>query len=409
VLLFCEKLFCLENLLGGLNMVVEPKVKGFICTTAHPLGCEKNVENQITYVKNHKKIEGPKKVLVIGSSTGYGLASRITAAFGMGAATIGVAFEKEASGKRTATPGFYNTRAFDEAAKKEGLYAKSFNGDAFSVEMKQQIIDTIKNDLGKVDLIVYSLAAPRRTTADGVSHVSVLKTRGSEFTQKNWNLRDNTVSDATIPVATEEETAETVKVMGGEDWIDWIDALVEADVVEDNALTVAYSYIGPKLTYPIYHEGTIGMAKQHLANSAVEITKKQAAKGVKAYVSVNKALVTQASAAIPVVPLYLSVLYKVMKKKNIHEGCIEQMYRLYSEKVYGAGGVQVQEDGMVHVDDWEMRQDVQSEVMEIWERIDTDSLLSLADTEGYWEDFYHMFGFKVEGVDYETEVPDSMI
>jgi enoyl-[acyl-carrier protein] reductase/trans-2-enoyl-CoA reductase (NAD+) len=275
--------------------------------------------------------------------------------------------------------------------------------------MKQQIIDTIKNDLGKVDLIVYSLAAPRRTTADGVSHVSVLKTRGSEFTQKNWNLRDNTVSDATIPVATEEETAETVKVMGGEDWIDWIDALVEADVVEDNALTVAYSYIGPKLTYPIYHEGTIGMAKQHLANSAVEITKKQAAKGVKAYVSVNKALVTQASAAIPVVPLYLSVLYKVMKEKNIHEGCIEQMYRLYSEKVYGAGGVQVQEDGMVHVDDWEMRQDVQSEVMEIWERIDTASLLSLADTEGYWEDFYHMFGFKVEGVDYETEVPDSMI
>jgi enoyl-[acyl-carrier protein] reductase/trans-2-enoyl-CoA reductase (NAD+) len=390
-------------------MVVEPKVKGFICTTAHPLGCEKNVENQITYVKNHGKIEGPKKVLVIGSSTGYGLASRITAAFGMGAATIGVAFEKEASGKRTATPGYYNTRAFDEAAKKEGLYAKSFNGDAFSVEMKQQIIDTIKNDLGKVDLIVYSLAAPRRTTADGVSHVSVLKTRGSEFTQKNWNLRDNTVSDATIPVATEEETAETVKVMGGEDWIDWIDALVEADVVEDNALTVAYSYIGPKLTYPIYHEGTIGMAKQHLANSAVEITKKQAAKGVKAYVSVNKALVTQASAAIPVVPLYLSVLYKVMKEKNIHEGCIEQMYRLYSEKVYGAGGVLVQEDGMVHVDDWEMRQDVQSEVMEIWERIDTDSLLSLADTEGYWEDFYHMFGFKVEGVDYETEVPDSMI
>jgi enoyl-[acyl-carrier protein] reductase/trans-2-enoyl-CoA reductase (NAD+) len=390
-------------------MVVEPKVKGFICTTAHPLGCEKNVENQITYVKNHGKIEGPKKVLVIGSSTGYGLASRITAAFGMGAATIGVAFEKEASGKRTATPGYYNTRAFDEAAKKEGLYAKSFNGDAFSVEMKQQIIDTIKNDLGKVDLIVYSLAAPRRTTADGVSHVSVLKTRGSEFTQKNWNLRDNTVSDATIPVATEEETAETVKVMGGEDWIDWIDALVEADVVEDNALTVAYSYIGPKLTYPIYHEGTIGMAKQHLANSAMEITKKQAAKGVKAYVSVNKALVTQASAAIPVVPLYLSVLYKVMKEKNIHEGCIEQMYRLYSEKVYGAGGVLVQEDGMVHVDDWEMRQDVQSEVMEIWERIDTDSLLSLADTEGYWEDFYHMFGFKVEGVDYETEVPDSMI
>lgn len=390
-------------------MIVEPKVKGFICTTAHPLGCNKNVENQIEYVKKSGMINGAKKVLVIGSSTGYGLASRITAAFGMGAATIGVAFEREASGKRTATPGYYNTRAFDDAAKKAGIYAKSFNGDAFTVELKQQVIETIKQDLGKVDLIVYSLAAPRRTTPDGISHVSVLKTRGSEFTQKNWNLRDNSISEATIPMATEEETAETIKVMGGEDWIDWIDALVEADVVENNAVTIAYSYIGPKLTYPIYHEGTIGMAKQHLADSAEFITKKQAEKGVKAYVSVNKALVTQASAAIPVVPLYLSVLYKVMKDKNIHEGCIEQMYRMFADKLYGEKGVVVEPDGMLHVDDWEMREDVQSEVMDIWEKIDSDNLLELADTEGYWKDFYQMFGFRVDGVDYQAEVPDELI
>ena len=390
-------------------MLVEPKVKGFICTTAHPVGCSRNVEKQIEYVKKNGTINGAKKVLVIGSSTGYGLASRITAAFGMGAATIGVAFEREASGKRTATPGYYNTRAFDEEAKKAGLYAKSFNGDAFSLEMKQQVIETIKQDLGKVDLIVYSLAAPRRTTPDGINHVSVLKTRGSDFTQKNWNLRDDSVSEATIPMATEEETAETIKVMGGEDWIDWIDALVEADVVEDNAVTVAYSYIGPKLTYPIYHEGTIGMAKQHLADSAEVITKKQTAKGIKAYVSVNKALVTQASAAIPVVPLYLSVLYKVMKEKNIHEGCIEQMHRLFSDKLYGEEGAVIESDGMLHVDDWEMREDVQSEVMDIWEQINSDNLLDLADTEGYWNDFYQMFGFKVDGVDYQAEVPDELI
>lgn len=385
-------------------MVVEPKVKGFICTTAHPTGCEKNVSEQIDYVKKQGKISGAKNVLVIGASTGYGLASRITAAFGMGAATIGVLFDKEASGKRTATPGFYNTRAFDEAAAREGLYAKSVNGDAFSVEIKQQVIQMIKEDLGKVDMVVYSLASPRRTTADGTTYVSSLKTVGEPFTQKNWNLRDNTITDATIPSASEEEIAATVKVMGGEDWIDWIDALAEADAIEENAITIAYSYIGPKLTYPIYHEGTIGMAKKHLAESACAITSKQEALEIQAYVSVNKALVTQASSAIPVVPLYLSLLYKVMKEKGIHEGCIEQMYRLYKDKIYGAGGVTVETDGMLHVDDWEMREDVQTEVMKLWEQIDSSNLLELADTEGYWEDFYRMFGFRVDGVDYSLDV-----
>lgn len=385
-------------------MVVEPKVKGFICTTAHPTGCEKNVQEQIEYVKSKGTIDGAKKVLVIGASTGYGLASRITAAFGMGAATIGVLFDKEASGKRTATPGFYNTKAFDKAAKEAGLYTCSINGDAFSVEIKNQVIDTIKRDLGKVDMVVYSLASPRRTTADGTGYVSVLKTVGEDFTQKNWNLRDNTISDATITAATKEEVAATVKVMGGEDWIDWIDALVEADAIEDNAITVAYSYIGPKLTYPIYHEGTIGQAKQHLADSAVAITKAQEAKGIKAYVSVNKALVTQASAAIPVVPLYLAVLYKVMKEMNIHEGCIEQMDRLFQDKIFGGNGVVTDDNGLIRVDDWELRDDVQEKVMKVWDMINTDNISELSDTQGYWDDFYKMFGFRVDGVDYTLDV-----
>ncbi|MDE5778522.1 MAG: trans-2-enoyl-CoA reductase family protein [Lachnospiraceae bacterium] len=385
-------------------MVVEPKVKGFICTTAHPTGCEANVKKQIEYVKSQGNMKGAKKVLVLGASTGYGLASRITAAFGMGAATIGVMFEKEASGKRTATPGYYNTRAFDKEAAAAGIYTKSINGDAFSKEIKEEVISLIKKDWGKADMVIYSLAAPRRTMQDGNVVSSVLKTTGESFTQKNWNLRDNTIGDATIQAATEEEIANTVTVMGGEDWMDWMDALVAADVLEDNALTFAYSYIGPRLTYPIYHEGTIGHAKAHLTKSAAEITRKYEDKGIKAFVSVNKALVTQASSAIPVVPLYLSVLYKVMKDKNIHEGCIEQMYRLYSDKVFGENGILLDKDGMIHLDDWEMREDVQKEVMDIWEQINSDTLMGLADTDGYWNDFYNMFGFKIEGIDYSADV-----
>ena len=390
-------------------MIVEPRVKGFICTTAHPTGCEHNVQEQIEFVKSKGVIEGAKRVLVLGASTGYGLASRIVAAFGMGASTIGVSFEKEASGKRTATPGFYNTKAFDKAAQKEGLYSKSLNGDAFSKEMKEQVIKLIKEDLGKIDLLVYSLAAPKRTDPDGVTYTSVLKTVGEPFTQKNWNLRDNTISDATIPVATKEEILSTVKVMGGEDWSDWIDALVEAEAIEDNALTIAYSYIGPELTYPIYHQGTIGQAKAHLLQTAKNITSRYTgSNGIRAFVSVNKALVTQASAAIPVVPLYLSVLYKVMKEKGLHEGCIEQMDRLYRDKIYISSGIMAgpeeAEAATIHVDDYEMRPEVQKEVMDIWEKINSDNLLQLADTDGYWLDFYHMFGFKVSGVDYSLDV-----
>lgn len=384
-------------------MIVEPKVKGFICTTAHPDGCKESVRRQIEYVKSQGSIKSPKNVLVIGASTGYGLASRITAAFGGGASTIGVMFEKESNGKRTASPGFYNTRAFEEFAKSEGLYAKSVNGDAFSREIKNQVIDIIKKDLGKVDMVVYSLAAPRRTTEDGVTYQSVLKTTSKDFTNKSWNLSNNTVSEATITPATEEEINATVKVMGGEDWIDWIKALKDADAISDEAVTVAYSYIGPKLTYPVYFNGTIGMAKKHLYDSSLNINNMFKESGIKAYVSVNKALVTQASSAIPIVPLYFSILYKVMKEMNIHEGCIEQITRLFKDKLF-SDKVETDDNGQIRMDDWEMRDDVQAKVMEIWDKTDSGNILEVADVEGYWEDFYHMFGFKYDNVDYGKDV-----
>ena len=280
-------------------MVVEPRVKDYICTTAHPVGCAENVKNQIKYVKAQPKVEGPKKVLVIGASTGYGLASRIAVAFGYDADTLGVMFEKESNGRRTATAGFYNTRAFEEEAKKDGLYAKSINGDAFSLEIKQQVIDTIKADLGTVDMVIYSLAAPRRVTPDGHKYSSVLKTVGEEYSNKTLVLKDNTVTMAHIPAATEEEIENTIKVMGGEDWIDWMQALSDAGVLAEHVTTVAYSYIGPKITFPIYAEGSIGMAKKDLYRSSDIINEKFA--NVASYIAINKALVTQSSAAIPVV------------------------------------------------------------------------------------------------------------
>ena len=384
-------------------MVVEPKVRGFICVTAHPEGCRENVRRQIEYAKNQGRRDCPKKVLVIGCSTGYGLASRISAAYIGGADTLGIMFEKESNGKRTATPGLYNTRAFEEFVKKDGLYAKTINGDAFSKEIKDETIETIRKDMGKVDMVIYSLAAPRRTTADGTTYQSSLKTTSSDFTEKSWNLDNDTISEATITPATEEEVIGTVKVMGGEDWIDWIDALKEADVLADNAITVAYSYIGPELTYPVYFNGTIGMAKKHLFESSEKINEKYGEEGIKAYVSVNKALVTQASSAIPIVPLYFAILYKVMKEKNIHEGCIEQMSRLFTEKLFN-GEVVLDETGKIRLDDWELREDVQKEVMDIWSKINSDNIKELADVEGYWEDFYHMFGFKFDNVDYTKDV-----
>lgn len=384
-------------------MIVEPKVKDYICLTAHKGGCKENVKRQIEYIKSKGKLDGPKNVLVIGASTGYGLASRITAAFGCGAATIGVMFERESNGKRTATPGWYNTLAFDDYAHEAGLYSKSINGDAFSKAVKDQVIDLIKTDLGQIDMVIYSLAAPRRTTPSGETYQSVLKTTGADFTNKSWNMKNDEISTATITPASDEEVEATVKVMGGEDWCDWMEALSTAGVLSDNAITMAYSYIGPKLTYPVYFNGTIGAAKKHLHMSAERINESLADKGVKAYISVNKALVTQASSAIPIVPLYFAILYKIMKEHKTHEGCIEQTGRLFYDKLYG-DHFETDENGLIRMDDWEMQPEIQDEINHIWDQIDTDNFTELADVEGYWEDFYQMYGFRFDNIDYSKDI-----
>ena len=386
-------------------MIVKPKIRGFICTTAHPDGCKAIVKEQIDYVKKCGKIDGPKKVLVIGASMGYGLASRISAAFGSGASTIGVIFDKQGTDTKPGSAGWYNTSAFEEYAKAEGIYAKTINGDAFSSAIKDETIALIKKDFGKVDMVVYSLAAPRRTTSDGTVYSSVLKTVGGDFTNKSIDVKTGAVSNVTITPATEQEIHATVKVMGGEDWKEWIGALKAADAIEDGAITVAYSYIGPEVTHPIYKDGSIGRAKAHLAETAKEITK--SIDGVSAYVSVNKALVTQSSSAIPIVPLYISILYKVMKEMNIHEGCIEQMQRMFAEKIYG-GEVKVDAENLIRLDDWEMREDVQAKVAEAWDKINAENLNELADIDGYNKDFIKLFGFEAEGVDYEAETDTAV-
>lgn len=382
-------------------MIVEPKVKGFICTTAHPVGCEESVRRQIAYCKEKGQKEGPRKVLVIGASTGYGLGSRIAVTYAYGADTIGVSFEKEAKGKRTATAGWYNTKAFEKFAKEDGYYAKSFNGDGFSREMKEQVIETIREDWGKVDMVVYSMAAPRRTLADGTVVSSVLKTVGEELTNKTIDLKTNEITEVTVPVANEEEIQNTIKVMGGEDWEEWIHALAEADVLSDNADTIAYSYIGPTVTHAIYKDGSIGQAKKHLYETSLRMNKEFADRGLEAYVSVNKALVTQSSAAIPIVPLYISLLYKIMKEEGLHEGCIEQMYRLFADKFLKK---EVDAEGYFRLDDWELQDKVQDKIQAVWGKVNTENIQELGDIDGYWEDFYQMFGFHYDNVDYSADV-----
>ncbi|MDO5148705.1 MAG: enoyl-ACP reductase FabV [Oscillospiraceae bacterium] len=381
-------------------MIIKPKTRGFICTTAHPEGCKKIVSDQIEYAKAHKSGFDCKKVLVIGASMGYGLSARIAAAYSAGASTIGIIFDKEGSEKKPASAGWYNTAAFEEAAHADGLYAKTINGDAFSAEIKQQTIDLIKKDFGKVDMVIYSLAAPRRTTADGTVYSSVLKTTEGNYTNKTIDLKDNTIQEVTIEPATEEEVLHTVKVMGGEDWMDWMDALVAADAIEENAVTVAFSYLGPEITHPIYMNGSIGKAKKHLYETSKLISEKYS--GIKAYTSVNKALVTQSSSAIPVVPLYMSILFKVMKKAGTHEGCIEQMTRLFTDKL-ASGSAVTDSDGFIRLDDYEMKEDIQSEVKEIWDNVTTENVKESADVDGYWNDFFALFGFGAEGVDYEAD------
>ena len=387
-------------------MIVSPKIRGFICTTSHPDGCAANVQEQINFVKSHPKIEnGPKNVLVIGASAGYGLASRIVPAFGSGANTLGVFFEKPGTETRSGSAGWYNSAAFEKAATAEGLFAKSLNGDAFSHELKKQAVDIIKNEMGgKVDLIVYSLASPRRTDPDtGEVFKSVLKTTGGDYTNKTLNTDKGEVSEVTIGAATEDEIADTVKVMGGADWELWIDALADADCLAEGVKTVAYSYIGPKLTWPIYTDGTIGCAKKDCERASAAIhAKLSESLGGCAYVSVNKALVTQASSAIPVVPLYISILYKEMKAKGIHEGCIEQIQRLMADRLY-SGDLQLDEDGRIRVDDWEMRDDIQQAIAGAWENISNDNFNELADFQGYKDDFLKLFGFGLNGVDYEAD------
>lgn len=389
-------------------MIIEPRTRGFICLTAHPEGCAQNVKNQIDYVTSKGKIAGAKKVLVIGSSTGFGLASRITSAFGSDAATIGVFFDKPASPNRPASPGFYNTAAFETAAHQAGLYAKSINGDAFSNEIKEQVVNLIKQDLGQIDLIIYSLASPVRThPVSGKRFKSVLKPIGENFTNKTVDFHTGNVSEISINPAEGEDIENTVTVMGGEDWKMWMDALHEANVLAEGVKTVAYSYIGPEVTKPVYRNGTIGAAKDDLEAKAFTITDALKAINGNAYVSVNKALVTQASSAIPVIPLYISLLYKIMKEEGIHEGCIEQIQRLYSQRLY-AGDLSLDEKGRIRVDDWEMREDIQAKVIKLWESATTENLPEIGDLEGYSTDFYNLFGFKVPGVDYTKDVNEMV-
>ncbi len=386
-------------------MIIKPKVRGFVCVTAHPEGCAAHVQEWIDYVKAQPPVEqGPKKVLVIGSSTGYGLASRITAAFGANASTIGVFYERPSSEDRLGTPGWYNTIGFTKAAKAAGLYTKNINGDAFSDEIKKETIDAIKADLGQVDLVVYSLASPRRThPKTGAVHKSCIKPIGQSYTNQTVDTDKGVVSTITVDPATEEEVSDVIAVMGGEDWEMWMDALSEADALAPDAQTVAYTYIGPDVTWPIYRDGTIGVAKNDLDRAARAIDAKLKPTGGRAFVSVNKALVSQASSAIPVVPLYISILYKIMKEAGTHEGCIEQLYRLFATQMYNGKTAVFDEGGRTRIDDLEMRPEIQAAVREIWPQVTTENLEELTDIKGYRSEFLKMFGFGLDGIDYDAE------
>lgn len=393
-------------------MIIQPRTRGFICLTAHPDGALQTVKNQIEYVKSKGEIKnGPKKVLVIGASTGFGIASRISAAFGSGAATIGVFFEKPASEGKMGTAGWYNSAAFEKEANEAGLYAKSINGDAFSDDIKKQTIELIKKDLGQIDLVVYSLASPRRThPKTGVAYSSVLKPIGQPFTNKTVDFHTGSVTDISInPIENQEDIDNTVAVMGGEDWKFWMEDLKEAGVLAEGVKTVAYSYIGPELTFPIYRNGTIGQAKNDLEATVETINEMLKDIHGVSYVSVNKALVTQSSSAIPVVPLYISLLYKVMKAKGTHEGTIEQMQRLFADRLYTENGeVLLDEKGRIRIDDLEMDADVQAEVAKYWDLVTTENLEEISDIEGYRKDFFNLFGFNIDGIDYEKDSNENV-
>ncbi|RWU12854.1 trans-2-enoyl-CoA reductase family protein [Pseudidiomarina gelatinasegens] len=386
-------------------MVIHPKIRGFICTNAHPVGCAAHVQQQIDYVKQQPALNDvPKRVLVIGSSTGYGLASRINAAFGAGAKTLGVCFEKEPTEKKTGTAGWYNTAAFHKAAAKEGLYAHTINGDAFSNEIKDQVIEKIKEDFGQVDLVIYSLASPKRKDpVTGDLYSSTLKPIGQAYTTKTYNTDKDEVSEITLEPANDDEIQQTIKVMGGEDWELWMAALHDAGVLADNAKTTAYTYIGKKLTWPIYGQATIGKAKEDLDRAAAEMRTRYAGINLEAYVSSLKALVTQASSAIPVMPLYISLIYGVMKEEGTHEGCIEQTYRLLKDALYSENP-KLDEAGRLFMNDWETNEKTQAKVEALWHQVTQDNFHQLADYAGYHSDFLKLFGFGIEGVDYDADV-----
>ena len=386
-------------------MIIKPRVRGFLCITSHPAGCDANIKRQIDYVKSQGPIaEGPKRVLVIGASTGYGLSSRITAAFGCGADTLGIFFEKEGTQAKPGTAGWYNSAAFHHHAQAAGLYAKSINGDAFSDEVKQKAIDTIKADMGQIDLVVYSLASPRRQhPVTGVVHNYTLKPIGGDAEQKGVNTDKEEVQDFHLEQATQDEIDNTVAVMGGEDWQMWIDALDDAGVLADGAKTTAYTYIGEKLTWDIYWHGTIGAAKKDLDKRVVAIRERMAAKGGDARVSVLKAVVTQASAAIPAMPIYLALLFKVMKEQGTHEGCIEQIDGLFRDSLYSTQPY-LDEEGRLRADGQELDPAIQDAVAKLWQGVNTETLRQLSDFEGYKREFLQLFGFEVDGVDYAADV-----
>lgn len=385
-------------------MIIKPRVRGFMCITTHPVGCDTNVKNQIDFIKSQPPVVAPKRVLVIGSSTGYGLAARITAAFGSGASTLGIFFEKPGTDTKPGTAGWYNSAAFHKYAEQDGLYANSINGDAFSDEVKAKTIETIKNDLGQVDLVIYSLAAPRRQhPKTGEVFNSTLKPVGKDITMRGINTDKEVIQEFSLEAANPQEISDTVAVMGGEDWQMWIDALDDAGVLAEGAKTTAFTYIGEKMTWDLYWDGTIGQAKKDLDKRVLAIRDKLAVTGGDARVSVLKAVVTQASSAIPIMPLYLAMLFKEMKADGSHEGCIEQLYRLFGECLYNTDP-RLDDIGRLRVDELELRPEIQSAVAESWAKISTETLSELTDFAGYKHEFLSLFGFDIDGVDYEADV-----
>jgi enoyl-[acyl-carrier protein] reductase/trans-2-enoyl-CoA reductase (NAD+) len=394
------------------EQIVKQRSRGFICINAHPEGCAAMVERQIQAMSAGRPsgLSGPQNVLVVGASTGYGLATRIASTWGFGAKTLGVFYERPPEGKKTATAGYYNSAAFHARARRDGIYAASVNGDAFSDDVKRETAALIRKDLGKLDLVVYSLASPRRTNPrDGRTYQSALKPIGKSYTGKTVDLSTRIVADVTVEPASQPEIDDTIAVMGGEDWQWWIDLLLEENLLAEGARTLAYTYVGPNVTWPVYRDGTIGLAKKHLADTARHLDGAlQSRLGGRAWVSVNKAVVTQASAAIPMIPLYVSLLFRVMKRKGLHEGCIEQMRRLAFDHLATGKTPATDEQGMIRLDDLELRDDVQAEVMELWGRATTENLEEISDLAGFRLDFNNLFGFEVEGVDYEQPVETEL-